>query len=149
MCSKKSRFFQKIETWFEKNLMRQSCAWKGPSKIQICINEPLRLSNFKIMSMLFYSWNPNYPTKVPSDLFNDEKIRSSRHLDFFYKNIPHNLRLTKIKWMQKDDWKTVEYSHSYVKNLILNRHFGSNRHFWFIWQNMLLVYVADKNTNAL
>jgi hypothetical protein len=35
------------------------------------------------------------------------------------------------------------------KNLILIRHFGSNLHFWIIWQKMRLIHVADKNTNAL
>jgi hypothetical protein len=45
--------------------------------------------------------------------------------------------------------KMLDFLRVMTKNLILIRHFGPNRHFWHIWQKMLLIYVADKNTNAL
>jgi hypothetical protein len=70
---------------------------------------------------------------------------------------PQNWRLTNTKWLQKEDWKNVGSSQSYVKISDLNKtdylilicHFGSNRHFWLIWKNMLLIHVAGNNTNLL
>jgi hypothetical protein len=65
-------------------------------------------------------------------------------LDFF-KNLfyPQNLRLTNIKCMQKEYWKNVGYSQSYVKKSDFEPPFWMEPPFCIIWQNMLLILVAN------
>jgi hypothetical protein len=56
-----------------------------------------------------------------------------------------NLR-RKYQMKAKRRLKNVGYYQSY---LILIRHFGSSHHFRLIWQNMLLIHVADKKINRI
>jgi hypothetical protein len=43
----------------------------------------------------------------------------------FLKKNPQNLRLTNIKWMQKENWKNVGYSQRYVKISVFDSPFSN------------------------
>jgi hypothetical protein len=74
----------------------------------------------------------------------------SRHLVFFWKICFYKICvLPTPNECKKKIEKMLDALKVMPKNPISVRHFGSNHHFWLIWQNMHLIHVADKNTNAL
>jgi hypothetical protein len=64
-----------------------------------------------------------------------------RHLEFFEKLFSAKFASYKHEEIAKKDLKNVE---SYLKNLILVRHFGSNHYFELISQNMLIKQNAKR-----
>jgi hypothetical protein len=136
--SQKWRFDPKwrIKIWFFVITLR------GSNIFSIFYLHSFGISKMQILWKKSFSKNPRWRLK--------RFFYSSRHLGFFEKLFFHKICvLQRPNECKKMIEKMMDSLRVTSKNLILIRHFGSNRHFWLIWQDMLLIHVADINKNAL
>jgi hypothetical protein len=113
-----------------RSLVRFDIWWNSLNKTSIfpiwlrsCIAGNLKFSNFKILSMQFCFWTPNYWTKMPLDLFYCE------------------ICLTKLSFQSKFEWEVplgLKISQFWVRILFSNTKLQSkstNR--LILWWNLL------------
>jgi hypothetical protein len=76
---------------------------KRPSTFRFCMKGPLRFPNFYILRTWFCSLTPNYPTKVPPDLFYGEicwaKLSFLHSESEFVWKVPLGLQISNI-WIR-------------------------------------------------